>query len=127
MDAATRESVRQRANARCEYCQLHEDHDVYVFHVEHIVPKKHRGKSTRENLAYACQHCNLHKGPNLTGRDPDSNAVVELFNPRRQVWAEHFYFNGFRIEGVTDIGRTTVFVLDMNHPDRVAQRAILGS
>jgi hypothetical protein len=31
-----------------------------------------------ENLAFACYHCNLHKGPNLSGIDQDSGALVRL-------------------------------------------------
>jgi len=58
MDEALRSLVRSRANRNCEYCQLHEDEDNYVFHVEHIIPRKHRGESTPENLALACNQCN---------------------------------------------------------------------
>jgi len=38
-----------------------------------------------ENLAFACYHCNLHKGPNLSGIDQESGALVRLFN-RVAVW-----------------------------------------
>ena len=125
MDAATRSLVSSRANGRCEYCLLHENDDGYIFHVEHIIPKKHRGKTELNNLAFACNQCNLHKGPNLTGRDPDSDKVTQLFHPRQHIWHEHFRYNGARIEGLTDVGRTTVFVLDMNDDDRVEQREIM--
>src|SRR5271165_4288477 len=35
-----------------------------------------------DNLALACYHCNAHKGPNLSALDPESGALVRLFNPR---------------------------------------------
>ena len=31
------------------------------------------------NLAVACHHCNLYKGPNLTGIDPSTRKVVRIF------------------------------------------------
>jgi hypothetical protein len=41
-----------------------------------------RRRNNSENLAFACYHCNLHKGPNLSGIDQESGALVRLFNPR---------------------------------------------
>ena len=43
MDIASRELVRQRAGRRCEYCQIHEDDELFAFHLEHVVPRKHGG------------------------------------------------------------------------------------
>jgi 5-methylcytosine-specific restriction endonuclease McrA len=95
MDAQTRAQVRDRAGNRCEYCQLHQDDSpLAVLHVEHVIPKVHGGTDDLENLALACIDCNLHKGPNLTGIDPESNRVTELFHPRRQQWVEHFEWRG---------------------------------
>ncbi len=75
-----------------------------------------------ENLALACIDCNLHKGANLTGMDPDTNRVVELFNPRRQAWREHFTWDGPIISGNSATGRTTIRVLEMNSDDRIRVR-----
>lgn len=123
MDAATRNLVRQRAGFRCEYCQLHEDDDpLFVFHVEHIIAQQHSGKDSPTNLALACHHDNLHKGPNLTGVDPETGKVTRLFNPRRHKWSYHFRWNGPILVGRTAIGRTTVAVLGMNLPHRVTLR-----
>lgn len=36
MDAATRTLVRQRADNRCEYCLLRQEHCDLTHHVEHI-------------------------------------------------------------------------------------------
>ena len=123
MDAATRRRVRARAAERCEYCRTRQEHDFYYrFHIEHIVPRQHGGGDDDSNLALACHHCNLHKGPNLTGIDPDSRRVVVLFNPRQQHWEEHFARRGPLIVGLTDIGRATAAVLSMNAPVRVELR-----
>ncbi len=86
MDAATSQLVRQRAGNRCEYCHLPQDFSDLRFHVEHIVPRQHRGADNLDNLALACPECNLHKGTNLTGIDPDTNQVTPLFHPRRDKW-----------------------------------------
>jgi len=49
-----------------------------------------------------------HKGPNLSGLDPESGALVQLFHPRQDQWDEHFERNGVIIVGRTTIGRATV-------------------
>lgn len=126
MDDATRSHVRRRANERCEYWQLKSEDDLLPFHIEHIIPKKHRGTSELDNLALACHQCNLHKGPNLSGLDPDTSKLVPLFNPRVQKWQEHFRYNGARIRGLTSIGKTTVFVLDINEESRIKLRLECG-
>jgi 5-methylcytosine-specific restriction endonuclease McrA len=84
--------VRRRAGHRCEYCRLPEEAFTRPFHIEHIVAKQHGGKTQAENLALACWYCNLKKGPNLTGIDPESATVVVLFHPRRDRWSDHFAF-----------------------------------
>jgi len=115
--------VRDRADNRCEYCCLHqEDSPLAALHVEHIVPRKHGGSDDSENLALACIDCNLHKGPNLTGIDPLSNAITALFNPREDIWHEHFEWEGMQVSGKTDIGRTTVRVLEMNSDEQIGIR-----
>ncbi len=74
------------------------------------------------NLALACMRCNFHKGPNLSGIDPETGDVVRRFNPRSDLWAEHFRWNDLRIEGITPVGRGTVRVLEMNQVLRVEAR-----
>jgi hypothetical protein len=126
MDAALRRLVRQRAGSRCEFCRLQETQLTFArFHIEHVIPRQHGGVSTEENLALACHHCNLHKGPNLTGIDPETETIVPLFHPRRQTWDDHFLQSGARVFGRTPTGRATVRVLDMNSTDRVELRSRL--
>jgi 5-methylcytosine-specific restriction endonuclease McrA len=125
MNAVTRAAVRERADGRCEYCQLHQDDSPLApLHIEHIVPRFHGGTDDLDNLALACVDCNLHKGPNLTGLDPQTKQVTELFNPRRHQWTEHFEWQGVRIFGRTAVGRTTAHVLRMNSDDQLALRSI---
>jgi len=120
----TRTEVRERAQDACEYCHLDQsDSPLAALHVEHIIPKVHGGSDELDNLALACIDCNLHKGTNLTGIDPQSNQLTELFHPRRQEWSDHFEWQGIYLIGKTAVGRTTVRVLNMNSDDQVALRS----
>ena len=121
-DSETRDLVRRRANNRCEYCLLRQEHSDLAHHVEHIVAKQHGGSDEAANLALACHRCNLRKGPNLTGIEPSTNEIVPLFHPRRDQWDDHFRIRGTRIEGITAVGRATVQVLAMNDARRLSLR-----
>lgn len=124
MNEKTKASVRERAGHRCEYCRLHQDDSpLAALHIEHIIPKFHGGSDEIDNLALACIDCNLHKGPNLTGIDPETNFITELFHPRRNQWAEHFEQHSIHLVGKTAVGRTTVRVLHMNSDDQLALRS----
>jgi hypothetical protein len=126
MDAATRQSVRQRALDRCEYCHLPQSAQPFVtFHVEHIIAREHGGTDHPDNLSLACPRCNAAKGPNLSGRDLVTGNIERLFDPRHQEWSEHFLFHGPVIVGLTPVGRATVDVLKMNERRRVQLRAEL--
>lgn len=119
-----RTHVRERAHNLCEYCHLHQDDSPWaVLHIEHIIPKVHGGTDELGNLALACIDCNLHKGTNLTGIDPQTNRLTELFHPRRQSWDEHFALQGVHLVGKTPTGRTTIRVLNMNSDDQVELRS----
>ncbi len=123
MDAATRDLVRRRADERCEYCHLQQEHSELTHHIENIIAKLRGGSDDLENLALACHRCNLYKGPNLTGIDPQTGQVAQLFHPRRDQWSEHFTFEGPRVTGLTAVGRATVYVLNLNDARRVELRA----
>ncbi|HWE04396.1 MAG TPA: HNH endonuclease [Tepidisphaeraceae bacterium] len=86
------------------------------------MPRQHGGGDEVANLALACSHCNLHKGPNWAGIDPGAGALISLFHPRRQQWSEHFHLPGIWINGSTDVGRATVRVLEMNESSRLELR-----
>ena len=77
------------------------------------------------NLALACPHCNYHKGPNLAGLDPATGRLARLFHPRRNRWNAQFAWDGPVLQGRTPIGRTTIQVLFIDHPDRIEARRLL--
>ena len=67
------------------------------------------GTDDLDNLSLACIDCNLHKRTNLTGIDPETNAVTDLFHPQRHNWDEHFGWRGIYLMGKTAIGRAIEF------------------
>ena len=122
MDKALRDLVWQRADGRCEYCQIPQSHDRLLFEIDHIIAEKHRGPTVAGNLCLACFTCNKHKGTNIGGRDPRTRRFLPLFNPRRHKWSRHFRWHGPVLIGLTPIGRVTVAVLEINLEHRIAFR-----
>src|SRR5438105_12036183 len=105
------------------WCRLHREHQPSVsLHIEHIIARQHGGDDSPENLAIACLRCNLHKGTNLTGMDPETGEVTRLFHPRLQRWTDHFKLHQGHVVGLTPAGRTTLSLFQMNTPDRVELR-----
>ncbi len=124
VSATGRRSVRMRASDRCEYCQLAQtEFPLLVFHVEHVIARQHGGSDDETNLCLACHWCNLHKGPNIASLE--AGQLVPLFNPRTQVWSEHFWRQGERIVGLSPLGRVTAQLINMNEPDRLELRRFL--
>ena len=124
---ALRGIVTRRAFSRCEYCGLHQTFSTYTHEIDHIVALKHGGQTAEDNLVLACFPCNRHKGSDLTSLDPQTSEITPLFNPRSQYWHEHFSCCRGYIVGVTSIGRTTVFLLQMNKDSRVQTRIMLAA
>lgn len=123
MAETPRDQVRMRAGGVCEYCRLPdwatpED----PFHCDHVRPRQHGGPDDEQNRAWCCSRCNLHKGTNLSGVDPDGTGIVNLFSPRSQRWSEHFALREDRILGLTPVGRATVWLFQMNAERRVELR-----
>ena len=82
-------SVRARAQARCQYCRMHESLQGATFHIEHVIPQSKGGSSDLENLVLACPGCNLHKASRITAIDPETGEETRLFHPL-ELWPEHF-------------------------------------
>jgi hypothetical protein len=121
-----RAAVRERARRRCEYCYLPDVlPKILRFHLEHIQARQHGGRTELANLAWCCQRCNERKGPNLSGVDPDTGSIVTLFHPRIDRWAEHFAWRDLQIQGLTEKGRATVWVLEVNSEEKLRWRATL--
>lgn len=111
-----------RARNRCEYCRLSQLGQEATFHIDHVVPRAASGPTRADNLALACVSCSLRKWAKQTANDPDSGEEVPLFDPRTQIWAEHFRWEGERLIPLTATGRATATALAMNRPMIIAIR-----
>jgi hypothetical protein len=122
MDAELVEFVWQRARLCCEYCRLPQLYSLLPFEIDHVIAKKHGGRTVAENLALACFYCNSFKGPNIGGLDPRTGKLVQLFHPRRHQWKRCFRWRGPILIGLTPIGRSTIAVLCLNNLEAIALR-----
>ena len=120
--AQLRRLVIERANGRCEYCLVRSSDVLLPHEPDHILATKHGGRTTADNLALACIHCNRRKGSDLASIDSVTGQVTPLFNPRTQDWPEHFSLSGAHIAPLSPEGRVTVALLQLNHPDRLRVR-----
>jgi hypothetical protein len=119
----TRLKVAERAGSQFEYCRVSDEYTLFAFHIDHIISLKHGGNDHLDNLAYACQICNLNKGTDIATILQDTGILVRLYHPRNDHWAEHFKLDPFgEILPLTDIGEATVKLLDLNHPESIIER-----
>ena len=117
-----RQEVAERAHNRCEYCRLPQSAAFFKHEPDHIVPLQHGGETVLENLALACMRCNRYKGPNVGSFDPQTGVLTPFFNPRTQIWDEHFQMDGALIIPLTAEARVTIRILRLNDAERVQER-----
>lgn len=125
--AELRRLIRNRASECCEYCLTPEAASFVPHEVDHIVAEKHGGPTTAENMALACALFNNAKASDLTSIDPQTGDIVPIFHPRRDQWTDHFRLADAEIIPLTPVGRVTVRLLQLNHPDRIVERELLIS
>jgi hypothetical protein len=126
---ALRREVTQRANRCCEYCRMHQDNQFFSLEIDHIISEKHGGETISDNLCLACPDCNAYKGTDIASVDWQGGKNLSwLFNPRQQQWGGHFRYDptsGY-IHPLTPEGRVTVFILNLNHVERIEERKRLS-
>ena len=128
--APIRMQVAKRAGFQCEYCLVPDSRtfSFYKHQVDHIISLKHRGTNSIDNLAYACfafSLVNVSKGPDVGSIHDETGQFVGFYNPRTDIWAEHFQFHLFRIAPLTAIGWVTAIILQFNTEERIASRRII--
>ncbi len=121
-----RDRVAEAARHRCGYCLSAESVVGTRMEIDHIIPRSAGGLTEEANLWLACSLCNDHKSDRIAATDPLTGGLVRLFDPRRQVWSEHFRWaaTAERIVGTTAIGRATVAALDLNRASLVVARRL---
>ncbi len=122
-----REKVENRAKKLCEYCLSPLEFSPDPFSLEHIFPIAKGGTNDLENLALACQGCNSPKSIKTEAFDLVSQTTASFYNPRKDVWWEHFIWSEdfMEIIGVTAKGRVTAKVLTLNRQRVMNLRRIL--
>lgn len=118
--------VAEQGRYRCGYCLTREEIIGMPLEVDHLIPRSRGGPTREDNLWLACSYCNDYKGTKTVAEDPKSGRVVRLFNPRKDIWEEHFVWTelGIRIAGKTAVGRATVAALQLNRPHLVRARRV---
>lgn len=124
---AIRRLVRERAGNRCEYCLHPASYASGPFVCEHVKPRAYGAGDALTELAWACSGCNGHKYDKTHARDPVTGRMVSLFNPRRQLWTQHFSWSEdfLQVGGRTPTGRATVATLHLNRPELINLRRAL--
>lgn len=130
INAELRRLVIARADRLCEYCLLHEDDAYFGCEVDHIISEKHGGLTNAENLAYACMTCNRNKGSDVGSivMPLDSGIFSRFFNPRTDLWYEHFSLNNsnaITIVPLSHIGEVTTRILRFNNAECLLERQAL--
>lgn len=119
---SVKSEVALRAGYRCEYCQRLEDDSFIKYQIDHIISRKHGGKTLLENLAYSCPICNNSKGTDIGTILENEDILIRLFNPRKHNWFDHFDVIEAIISAKTEIGAATIKVLDLNNINRILER-----
>jgi hypothetical protein len=116
--------VREISLFRCGYCLILQRFSPMIFEIEHYIPISLGGTNDEENLWLTCGNCNNAKSDKTEAFDSVTNSTVSIFNPRTQIWNEHFEWgeDGAIIIGKTPVGRGTVEALKLNDERVVAVR-----
>ena len=118
--------IRRAAQNRCGYCLTPQEIVSMPLEIEHLQPTADGGTDEEENLWLACRNCNGFKHAKTHHVDPQTNVKTAIFNPRKQIWNEHFEFSEDETEiiGKTACGRATVMALRLNFEQAVSARKI---
>lgn len=125
ISTALRNLVYERADGRCEYCSISEAFSFAKHQIDHVIAEKHGRQTVEENLALSCAICNKYKGSDIASIDYETGAIVPLFNPRKDVWSEHFKIENGIFIGLTANARATIRLLQINNQARIEERKML--
>jgi len=114
--------VSHRAAFRCEYCKVPDLGFAFPFQIDHIRAIKHNGLTVLSNLAYCCPDCNRYKGTDPGSYLDESTAIIRFYNPRTDIWEDHFVIDDGIIYPKTQEGNVTVHIFQFNLPERIIYR-----
>lgn len=127
MNKSLRKRIKERAAYLCEYCLSPERFCAAYYDGDHVIPYSMGGKEEFDNSANACGGCNNNKSNAMHAIDPLSGQIVPLYNPRTDIWSEHFCWNDtyILIRGISPIGRAPITKLKLNREEVVNLRTVL--
>ena len=76
----TRNNLFERDKDTCQYCGRHFDRSE--LNIDHVVPRRHGGKTTWTNVVCSCIPCNRRKG----SRTPAEAGMYLIRSPRKPRW-----------------------------------------
>ena len=121
-----RRQITEAADNCCEYCRVPRAVAFAAYHIDHIISEKQGGATAFANLALACRLCNLSKGSSIAAWHEFQDALIRLYNPRKDRWNQHFMLRpSGLIVARTEIGQGTIKVLNLNDLNRVQARSAL--
>lgn len=121
-----RRKIAEAAKYRRGYCRMPQAILPMPLEIEHILLQAAGGTDDEYNLRLACRACNSYKHAKTRGFDQETNQEIKLFNPRTQIWQEHFEFDSEtgEIIGKMACGRATVVGLQMNTEQSINARML---
>jgi 5-methylcytosine-specific restriction endonuclease McrA len=93
ISVSLQKEVITRSKGYCEYCHLPASFSPNSFNFEHIMPLIRNGLTVLSNLAYSCGGCNAYKKDKIQAIAPLTRQFYPLFNPRTDIWFDHFEWN----------------------------------
>ena len=102
---------------KCAYCECELNEESKYMEVEHFEDKDNNPDKvvTWDNLLPSCKRCNAAKGTHDVLKEPIVNPFV--LDPRN-----HFTFHLYRLRGLTEEGKLSEDVLDLNNYEKVLKK-----
>ncbi len=117
--SSLRQKIRQKADFKCEYCEISETDSGGELTIDHFKPQSQNGGDAENNLVYCCFRCNTYKS-DYWNIEPNQ---IRLFNPRTDKRNEHFWLSESGILfALTEVGEFTIQLLRLNRKPLVTKR-----
>ncbi|MBU3097095.1 MULTISPECIES: hypothetical protein [Acinetobacter calcoaceticus/baumannii complex] len=101
---------------KCAYCECYIHEESKYMEVEHFEDKHHNPTKVVEwdNLLPSCKKCNGAKSTHDVISEPIVNPYID--HPK-----EHLAFKLYRLKGITEKGKTSIIVNNLNDHERMVQ------
>lgn len=111
------EALLTMSHNKCCYCECNVTEESKYLEVEHF---HHKDKYKNQvllwsNLLPSCKRCNGTKNDHDVVIDPIINPVID--NPQ-----DHLSFRAYRLYSKSDLGRKTIDIINLNHPERLVKK-----